>query len=259
MSVEARDQPICRVRGLKKVFVTGGAHRTVIEHLDLDVENGEILSIVGKSGCGKSTLLRTVAGLVEPTSGVVEVSGTPVSEPSAKRAMVAQVDSVFPWYTVRQNVEYPLRMKRLDSRERTRRVNELIELIGIPDYADVYPSKLSGGMRKRVDVARAYAAEPDLLLMDEAFGSLDVITKEQMQVELSRLLSLSRTSCMFVTHDIEEAIFTGDRVAIMTTPNGRMAEIFPVPFPRPRSRELKLEREFQELRREVTEAFYSHG
>lgn len=259
MSVEVREEPICQVRGLKKVFITGETHRTVIEHLDLDVEDGEILAIVGKSGCGKSTLLRAVAGLVEPTSGTVQVSGAPVSAPSAKRAMVAQVDSVFPWYTVRQNVEYPLRMKRLDAKERTRRVDELIELIGIPDYADVYPSKLSGGMRKRVDVARAYAADPDLLLMDEAFGSLDVITKEQMQVELSRLLSLKRTSCMFVTHDIEEAIFTGDRVAIMTAPHGRMAEIFPVPFPRPRPRELKLDPAFQALRRDVTEAFYSFG
>jgi len=257
MSKASDMAPICVVSDLTKTFRTGGRDRLVLDEISLEVANGEILSIVGKSGCGKSTLLRIIAGIVEPTAGEVTVSGSAVTGPSAQRAMVSQVDSVFPWYTVRQNVEYALKMKRVAARERKVIAEELINLIDIPDYADVYPSRLSGGMRKRVDVARAYAAEPDLLLMDEAFGSLDVITKEQMQVELSRLLSLKRTSCMFVTHDIEEAIFIGDRVAIQALQGGHIAGIFDVPFDRPRTRELKLTSEFQDLRRNITEMFYS--
>lgn len=249
---------LCTIDDLTKSFGSKKTpHRVVLDRINLELRRGEVLSIVGKSGCGKSTLLRIVAGILEPTSGAVTVSGERVTGPDSSRAMVGQVDSVFPWYTVEQNVEYAMRIKGTKAGKRASAARELLELVGIPDYARAFPSRLSAGMRKRVDVARAYAAQPEILLMDEAFGSLDVITKEQMQVDLSALLSVKKNACIFVTHDIEEAIFIGDRVAMMTPLDGHIAGIFTVPFPRPRERELKLSREFQDLRKEVTEAFYA--
>ena len=228
----------------------------VVKSLSLDVYDQEFLSIVGISGCGKSTLLNVIAGLLPSVSGEILLDGPPVSRPGPDRAMVFQEDAVFPWYTVRQNIEYGLKVANLSPEEINKRVDKYLNLIDLVEYQNIYPRELSGGMRKRVDVARAMVTNPELLLMDEPFASLDVMTKEKMQVDLLEIWTINRMTAIFVTHDLEEAIFLSDRIAVMSTKPGFVKHIVEVPFSRPRKQELKTSSEFQDLRRQL--AFELH-
>jgi len=239
------------VRHLSKSFVTREGRLDVLKTIDLDLRKEEILCIVGPSGCGKSTLLKIVAGLIPPDSGFVRMRDKPVTGPSRDRAVVFQEDAVFPWLTVKQNIEYGLAARGVPPPQRRAVSDHYLNIIGLAPYANFYPKDLSGGMKKRVDLARAYANEPQVLLMDEAFGFLDVLTKEQMQLDLSRLLAQQRMTILFVTHDIEEAIFLGDRVAVMSPKPGVIRRLFEIPFGRPRDRLLKSSPEFQKLRVEI--------
>ena len=248
---QAGRAPKIRARGLSKSFTTNGNRLEIFSHIDLDLFQEDILCLLGPSGCGKSTVLKILAGLIPPDSGLVTMDSKPVTAPAPERAVVFQEDAVFPWMTVRKNVEYGLAARGIPAAERRETSDYFLEITGLADYASFYPKQLSGGMKKRVDLARAYANRPDVLLMDESFGSLDVITKEQMQEDLLSLLEKHRLTVLFVTHDIEEALFLGDRVAVMQANPGRIAEMFTTPFPRPRESRLRMSPEFQDLRARV--------
>lgn len=251
-----------QIGGVQKTF--DGATRTTeaLKDVNLEVQAGEFMCLVGPSGCGKSTLVFIVAGLVAPSGGRVYVGGTPVTEPDPDRTVVFQGDAVFPWMTVAQNIAYGLRQSKVGKKEIEATVSELIERVGLTGFADAYPKELSGGMKKRVDLARAYATNPKALLMDEPFGALDAITKEKMQVDLMQL-STSETdrqrTVLFVTHDLEEAIFLADRVAVMSARPGTIQVVLDIPLPRPREASVKLSNEFQALRGQIRELLVSEG
>jgi ABC-type nitrate/sulfonate/bicarbonate transport system ATPase subunit len=240
------------VRGVTKRFPRRGADDVVaLSNIDLTVEPLETVAIVGPSGCGKSTLLNLIAGFAQPTAGTVSVNGSPVTGPGADRAVVFQGDAVFPWLTVRRNVTYGPRVRGVPAREYEPRAQRFLEIVGLTGFADAYPKELSGGMRKRVDLARAWANEPDVLILDEPFGALDVLTKEAMQQALLAIVAEEPKTTLLITHDIEEAVYVADRVVAMSPRPGRVVEEVPVPFARPRMPELRADPEFQQLRMRI--------
>ena len=248
MDASPRDVRIA-VRGLHKVFETAsGQIVSALEDIDLSVRDGEFVCIVGPSGCGKSTLLRILAGLEEPSTGEARIDVRRPDRPV--NSMVFQDQSTFPWMTVRQNTGFGLEMRRVDQRSRDERVNAYLQKIGLMAFADAYPYQLSGGMKQRVCLARAFANEPEVLLMDEPFASLDEQTRILMQEELLRVWEgESGRSVVFITHSIDEAVLLADTVVVMSARPGRIKATFPVPFPRPRGQvaELRLLPEFERL------------
>lgn len=241
-------------RGVGRRFRLAGSELTVLQDLNLEVNSNELVSIVGPSGCGKSTFLHMVAGLVEPSSGEIWVDGQPVQGPGPDRGMVFQTYTLFPWLTVFQNVLFPLRWQRhLSPDERTELVWTYLRAVGLADFADAYPGQLSGGMRQRVAIARAFAARPSVLLMDEPFGALDAQTRRWMQELLLEVWDQHRVTILFVTHDVEEAIFLADRVYVMTARPGRIKAEISVPLARPRSYDVQTSPEFIALRRHIVE------
>jgi NitT/TauT family transport system ATP-binding protein len=238
------------VRAVERCFDTG---KTVVEALgpiDLDVADGEFVCIVGPSGCGKSTLLRVLAGLVGPSAGSVEL----VHRDPARSllAMVFQDHSIYPWKTVRQNVRFGLDLQHRGSRDaRNRATTRYLEKLGLADFADAYPATLSGGMRQRVSIGRALAVEPEILLMDEPFAALDAQMRTIMQDELVRLWETDRRTVVFITHSIEEAIFLGDRVLVMSARPGRLCAEYAVPFGRPRDQDVRGHADFAALHQEI--------
>jgi NitT/TauT family transport system ATP-binding protein len=242
------------IRGVRHEYLRS-AKSTPLEALgetNLDIPANSFVSFVGPSGCGKSTLLRIVAGLVAPSSGEVRVRGEQVKRPDARRGLVFQQDAVFPWLTVRKNVQYGLRIRGVRKAERERIADEWISLVGLEAFANSYPRELSGGMRKRVDLARSYAADPDLLLMDEPFGSLDSLTREQMQTALLQLWEQRRKTVLFVTHDLDEALYLSDIVAVMTSRPSRVHAVETVRLPRPRAPGVRTTAEFVEARNRLS-------
>ena len=231
----------------------------VLDDVSFQLGEGDFVSLLGPSGCGKSTLLNLVAGLLTATSGTISRDGVPVVGPGPDRSMVFQDDAVFPWYTVVQNVEYGLRVKGVEKKERREKAQGFIDLVGLSGREDAYPYQLSGGMRKRVDVARALAAEPDVLLMDEPFASLDAMTKTRLQVEFLRIWEDSRATVLFVTHDVEEALYMSERVFVMSTGPGRLFHQTDVPFPHPREESLRTSTAFQDHRAELIGALHRAG
>jgi len=236
------------IRDLEKRFKARKREVVALAKTSLEVAPQEIVSVVGPSGCGKTTLLNLIAGFDVATSGRVLVDGRPVRGPGADRAVVFQADAVFPWLTVRDNLSYGPRMRGLSKRDWAPRVERFLQSVGLEEFGDALPKQLSGGMRKRVDVARAYVNDPEVLLLDEPFGALDVFTKEAMQRSLLAIWSQEPKTIVFVTHDIEEAIFVADRVVVMSPRPGRVTATFDVPFARPRDMELRAESAFQQLR-----------
>ncbi|MGC2774276.1 MAG: ABC transporter ATP-binding protein [Bradyrhizobium sp.] len=215
----------------------------------IHVEPGEFVSIVGPSGCGKSTLLNAVAGFLKPTSGVVTVDGNAVTGPSAERGMVFQQYSLFPWKTVRENVEFGLKMRGMPKFERTRAARTLLGLAGLEAFENHYPERLSGGMKQRVGIVRALATGPKVLLLDEPFGALDAQTRIIMQQILTNMWQRLKISVLFVTHDIDEAIFLSDRVYCMTARPGSIKAEIQIPLERPRQQAMMMSSEFLALRR----------
>jgi NitT/TauT family transport system ATP-binding protein len=236
------------IRAVEKRFRTRGGEVVALSQTDLEIEPHEIVSIVGPSGCGKTTLLNMVAGFAEPTRGEVLADGRPVTGPGADRAVVFQADAVFPWLTVRDNLSYGPRIRGVPRSVWAPQVDRFLTTVDLVDFADAYPKQLSGGMRKRVDLARAYANDPEVLLLDEPFGALDVFTKEAMQQSLLAIWEEVPKTVLFVTHDIEEAIFVGDRVIVMSPRPGRVTADVEVPFERPRTIEVRADPAFQQLR-----------
>jgi ABC-type nitrate/sulfonate/bicarbonate transport system ATPase subunit len=247
--------PKLQLRDITMSFRTRRGGQTIaVDNLSLDVADREFIAIVGPSGCGKSTLLRVAAGLVQPSQGVVLVDGRQITGPGADRGMVFQSYTLFPWLTVQGNVEYGPRLKRMAAAERTQLAREYIEMVGLQGFERSYPKELSGGMMQRVAIARALANDPEVLLMDEPFGALDAQTRTIMQELLVTIWQRTPKTILFVTHDIDEALFLGDRVYIMTARPGKIKQVVDVHLPRPRTSELTIDPRFIEQKRAVFDA-----
>jgi NitT/TauT family transport system ATP-binding protein len=232
-------------------FQSGKTTVQALQRISMTVPDGQFACIVGPSGCGKSTLLSIGAGLVIPTEGEVLVDGKPAVEPGADRGMVFQSYSLYPWLSVRQNIEFGPEIKRVSKDERHRISSELIHLMKLDGFAEAYPKALSGGMKQRVAIARALANDPQVLLMDEPFGALDALTRQIMQELLTDLWQRYRKTVLFVTHDIDEAIFLADVVYVMTIRPGRIRSTFKVDIPRPRTFDTLSSPAFAQLRNQV--------
>ena len=233
--------------------ITPGA--LALDDVSLSVAPGELVSIVGPSGCGKSTLLRMLAGLTSPTSGEVAISAEPITAPNAERGLVFQDPNLFPWLTVRRNIEVGL-VARGVLREKREEVDEFMRLVGLEGFANSFPHHLSGGMAQRVSLARALINHPRVLLLDEPLGALDAFTRMRMQDEVLRLWRARGTTMLFVTHDIDEAIYMSDRIVIMTQRPGKIEQIIPVELDRPRDRSSS---DFLRLRGDILETLHFAG
>ncbi|MBK5414860.1 MULTISPECIES: ABC transporter ATP-binding protein [unclassified Pseudomonas] len=224
---------------------------TALEQVSFEVPDQQFAVLVGPSGCGKSSLLYLTAGLAEPTSGEIYVGGQQVEGPGADRGMVFQSYTLFPWLTVRQNVEFGLKRRGMAAAQRKEIVDYYVNEVGLAGFADNYAKQLSGGMMQRVAIARALANDPQILLMDEPFGALDSQTRLQMQQLLLRVWGNSKKTVLFVTHDIDEAILLGDRVYVMGARPGRIKQILDVPIERPRTLDMVMERSFIDMKRRI--------
>lgn len=234
-----------RLRDVSKTFQGRGRSLEVLRDIDLAVRPGEFFVLVGPSGCGKSTLLRIVQGLEPPTSGAIELSGRPLAGPGPDRGFVFQQDNLYPWRTVLQNVLFGLELQGTPRKHAAERARAMIDLVGLSGFESAYPGELSGGMRQRVNLARALAIDPEMLLMDEPFAALDALTRETMQQELLRIAAKAGKTVLFITHQIDEAVLLGDRVAVLAARPGRVLEVIDIDLPRPRSLDMKRSRELQ--------------
>ncbi len=231
------------------------ARRLALDHISMSLDPGELVSLVGPSGCGKSTLLRLIAGLDFPDSGELLIGEEPISGPSAERGLVFQDPSLFPWLTVRRNIEAGL-VARGVLQEKRSEVKEFMRLVGLEAFADAYPHHLSGGMAQRVALARALINHPKVLLLDEPLGALDAFTRMRLQDEVLRLWQVRRTTMFLVTHDIDEAIYMSDRIIILTQRPGTIDQVFPIALARPRDRSSS---DFLRLRGEILELLHFAG
>ncbi len=236
--------PILSVERVAKRFVKDGKVTEVLTEITFAVGRGEFVALVGPSGCGKTTLLRIIAGLIPPSSGAVRVGRRVVTGPGPDRAMVFQQDSLFPWRTVLQNVRFGLEVRGMPRRQADEVCLKLLDRVGLGAFAHYYPHEISGGMRQRVNLARALAVDPEILLMDEPFAALDAQTRELMQLELLRVWADTAKTVVFVTHQIEEACYLADRVLVMASRPGRVVEDIRIEIPRPRPLRVKRTAEF---------------
>jgi NitT/TauT family transport system ATP-binding protein len=246
---------LIEARGVSKEF-NKRKKVVALENLDLSVKNNEFVSIIGPSGCGKSTFLLMVAGLEPITSGQVVCDNKDVKGPDPKRAIVFQEYLLFPWQTVRKNIEFGPKVNGVPPEERKKISNHYLKLVGLNGFANQYPHELSGGMKQRVAIARALANAPDVLLMDEPFGALDALTREMLQAELLRIWQSEKCTVLFVTHSISEAVFLSDRVVIMSSRPGRIISDIRINLSRPRSRETLFSAEFKEYEREMRQIIW---
>ena len=245
--------PYILVRGLTHVYGQGRRSLTALTNVDLDVPQGEFVSIIGPSGGGKTTLLKAIGGLLEPTRGSVLVGGAPPEESRRRKAIgfVFQDPSLLPWRTVRSNINLPLELNGSVDSKAKGRPEQLIETVGLSEFGEYYPHQLSGGMKQRVALARALALDPKVLLMDEPLGALDEITREAMRYELLRLWEGSGKAVVQVTHSIPEAVLLSDRVVVLSSRPGRVVEQLPIDLPRPRSGAAERSNRFLELAHEI--------
>jgi len=264
-SAEAEDRRSSEGKGHVKiddvgiVFGTGPDAHTAVERTSLEVQPGEFLCILGPSGCGKSTLLNSVAGFVKPTAGSVTVDGKAVTQPGPDRGMVFQQYSLMPWKTVRDNVAFGPLLAGHSRSEAQSIAYTFLNMVGLSRFAKHYPSELSGGMQQRVGIARALANYPSVLLMDEPFGALDAQTRLMMQENLLRIWEDFGTTVMFVTHDVDEAVFLADRVVIMSAAPGRIIDDFRVDIPRPRTTDITTDDTYIQLKRRCMDRIRSES
>lgn len=247
-----------RLQGAGMVYATRGERLQALADIHLDIAQGEFVSLIGPSGCGKSTLLRLIADLLQPSAGAIQVHGKSAAEARRGReyGMVFQSPVLYDWRTVERNVQLPLELMKVPRKERIERSRELLELVGLREFADRYPWQLSGGMQQRVAIARALSFRPSILLMDEPFGALDEMTRERLNNELLAIWSRTGTTVVFVTHSIPEAVFLSDRIVIMTPRPGRIEHILPVDLPRPRESHIREDEGFFRLIAEVRSRLY---
>jgi NitT/TauT family transport system ATP-binding protein len=265
MTAGGTGPPVVRLAGIGKTFRAAGSkgdkETVALSDIALDIHGGEFVSLIGPSGCGKSTLLRIIGDLTEPTSGTVEVNGKPAGQARLDReyGMVFQAPVLFDWRTIEDNVRLPLELFGYDRAAQAERTHEMLELVGLTDFARHRPYQLSGGMQQRVAIARALAFSPSLLLMDEPFGALDEMTRERMNSEVLSIWARTGITVVFVTHSIPEAVFLSSRVAVMSARPGRITRIVDVDLPRPRGLETRESPAYFSHITEVREALRSSG
>jgi nitrate ABC transporter ATP-binding subunit len=243
------------VRRVTKRFVVGDDEIEALAPIDLAIPKGEFVCMIGASGCGKSTLLRIIAGFEETTTGQVSIDGKPVTGPGSDRGMVFQDYALFPWMTVKQNISFGPRQRHLAREEIDKTTDEFVKMVGLERFADRYPNQLSGGMKQRVAIARVLANNANILLMDEPFGALDALTREQLQNELLQIWKRTGVTTIFVTHSVEEAVLLADRVLVMSAGPGRIDSDVRIDLPRPRDVSSP---EFNTLRRDIAKRLTSH-
>ena len=248
-------QDLLAVRGVTKRFAVGDDEVEALAPVDLAIPKSEFVCMIGASGCGKSTLLRIIAGFEEPTTGHVSIDGKPVTGPGSDRGMVFQDYALFPWMTVRQNISFGPRQRHLPREKIDKTTDEFVKMVGLERFADRYPNQLSGGMKQRVAIARVLANNANILLMDEPFGALDALTREQLQNELLQIWKRTGVTTIFVTHSVEEAVLLADRVLVMSAGPGRIDSDFRIDLPRPRDVPSP---EFNALRRDIARRLTSH-
>ena len=249
------DQKI-QVQHISKTFELGSERFDALGDVSLTVRENEFITVVGPSGCGKSTLMNILAGLEEPTSGTAHVDGIEVDGPSPERGVIFQQYALFPWLTVRQNVEFGLKTAKVPAAERRQRAQHFIDMVDLSDFADSLPKTLSGGMKQRCAIARAYAMNPSILLMDEPFGALDALTRVRMQEHLLQTWVQEKRTIVFITHDVDEAAFLANRVVVMAARPGRIDRIIDVDLPYPRTEQVRLSPEFTAVRNEIWTSVY---
>ena len=247
------------IRGVSKTFGSGPRATLALAPIDLDIAPGEFVAIVGPSGCGKSTLLRLITGLLQRSSGDLSVFGQAVSGPVTEVGIVFQQPILLEWRNVIDNVLFQIDMRGLDRDKYLNRAKELLDAVGLTDFADRRPYELSGGMKQRASIARALVHEPPLLMMDEPFGALDALTREQMRVDLEELWMKTRKTVVFITHSIDEAVLLADRVVVMSPRPGRIETIIPIDLPRPRGLRARKNPIFTAVTDQITEIFLDRG
>ncbi len=236
------------IKGLSKVFKSDDSETVAIKDFNLEIREGELIAIVGPSGCGKTTLLRCIAGLEETTTGTISSGDKLFTEPGPDRGMVFQDFALFPWRTVRKNIEFGLEIAKVPKEDRKAQSDKYLEMMGLSAFADHRVHELSGGMKQRVSIARALITNPDIILMDEPFGALDAQTRNIMQRELVKLLEQTDQTIVFITHSVDEAVYLADRIVILTKRPAEIKEIIEIPWPRPRDRASP---EFTALRKRI--------
>ena len=245
---------------LTKIFDDGKKGPvTAIDHVNLEVKDGEFVMIVGPSGCGKTTLINILGGLNTATSGEVLLDGKPVQGPGADRGMVFQGYSLFPWLSVQKNVEFGLKMKKMPKAQRAEQAKKFIDLVGLTGFENALPKQLSGGMKQRVAIARTLANEPEILLMDEPFGALDAQTRVVMQELLADISKKTKTTILFITHDIDEAVLLGDRIYVMSRRPGTVREVLDVNIPGVRSHESLVLPEFLATKKKIMDMLWQES
>ena len=244
---------------VSKVFGQGASSKLVLEDISFQIKPGEFVALVGSSGSGKSTVMRLVAGLERPTAGAVLVDGQPVRGPGSDRGMVFQKYSLYPWLTAAQNVAFGMELKGRGRAEIRERTAYFLEVVGLAGSAALYPRELSGGMQQRVSICRALIYDPELLLMDEPFGALDAMTREDLSFELLRIWDERKKTVVFVTHSIAEAVLLADRVIVMTARPGKVVMDVPITLPRPRTPDTEFTPEFSEFAKTIRAAVYAEA
>src|SRR5215217_1799260 len=261
--ISRADARFVHLENIHQVFGAGATRYHALDGVNLQIRRGEFVSLIGHSGCGKSTLLNIIAGLDTPTSGNVFVGGREVTQPGLDRAVVFQSHSLLPWFSVLENVRLAVDSKYPDKsrKERNEEALRLVEMVHLGAHAHKKPGEISGGMKQRVGIARAFAADPDVLLLDEPFGALDALTRGSMQDELTQIWEKSRKTVVMITHDVDEALYLSDRIVLMSNgPRAAIAEDVVVNIPRPRTREGMLESsEYAELRKKLVHYLISTG
>jgi NitT/TauT family transport system ATP-binding protein len=243
-----------QAKGIRHIYHGAQGELLALDGIELTVGLGEFVAMVGPSGCGKSTLLRILGGLVVPTEGWVHLDGRPLASPRRQVSYLFQTVNLMPWRTALRNVTLPLEVAGAPRAQSERRARDLLALVGLEGFEMAYPRELSGGMAQRVAIARALAADPEVLLLDEPFGALDALSREQMNVELMRIWQARRVTAVMVTHDLEEAVFVADRVLVMSPRPGRIRAEVVVDLPRPRTLDVTYTEFFGALSRQVREA-----
>ncbi len=252
------EDPAIKIDDVSMVFDSNdGTKVNALEHVSLDVKKGEFISLVGPSGCGKTTLLRMISNLEEPTDGEIHVMGMTPREVrlQQKFGIVFQQPVLFDWRTVKKNIELPLEIMYYSKKDRSDRADEMLKLVGLSDFAGRYPRELSGGMQQRVNIARAFAIRPEILLMDEPFSALDEFTKEKLHEDLLRIWRKTNKTIIFVTHNIAESVFLSDRVCVLSPHPGRLSAIVDIDLPRPRTLEMRDTEQFTKLVKKVRDSF----
>lgn len=255
MARESRELKL-KIKGVTKTYPSRNGEVVALSEVNLDIYENEFITVVGPSGCGKSTLMNIIAGLDEPSTGEVYCDGKLIQGTGTERGVVFQQYALFPWLTVKENVEFGLKLKNIKGKEVEEIAMKYIKMVQLEDFMNHYPKELSGGMRQRVAIARAYAVNPSVLLMDEPFGALDAQTRTQLQDELLNTWQSERKTCFFITHDVDEAIILGQKVIIMSARPGRIKEIVDIDIPYPRNQETKMSKEFLDKKNYIWSQVY---